>query len=242
MKSFRISRLAPLLLTLILAACSRGVPPRQVELAINMAGAEKVVSTLAVPPTPAAKWAARAVMSGAELQCFAIAIAGPASENKNSCKTIHGNTISFASLHGFHDKSASVEIETATGSGRKLFVIGTRMANGESCPQLADFSPRRATQLRILGEASLDVANQDARIRVPVNFDGEMIDDCEGPALPEERKSIARCNLHRARVAANPSAFLSNQIVVHFPREMPPMSTNAEMSNIIPGMIAITRE
>lgn len=240
MKSLKIFATTSLVLTL--AGCSRGVPQRQVELAINMSATEKLVSTLAVPPTPAKNWAARAIMSGEELQCFAIAVAGPAAENKSSCRTLSAKNISFTSLHGFHAKSSSVEIETPTGSGRKLYILGARMANGESCPTLADFSPRRSTQLRVLGEASLDVTNTEAPIRVPVNFDGEIIDECGGPALPPERKSIARCNLHRARVTATPGEFISNQIVVHLPREMPAVNDINQMRAIIPSAVAITRE
>lgn len=238
MKSFVLALALGIIVALV-AGCSKGgAPRRQIALNIDLREDSKLQSS-SVPPTPTERWAARAIVSATELQCYGIAVSAPG-EDANSCMTTTGDQISFASLHGFKDKSVVSEIEVTPGASRKLFIFGIRMAPGESCPSLANFSPRRSSQIRIIGEAKLDVAKGENVIKVPVSFDGALVDDCEGPVLPPEVKSVARCNYLRPAVVTNTAGYLPHRVIVHFQRDQEPIESLSQMQSRIPSATQIT--
>lgn len=195
------------------------------------------LAAVIVAPAPAltsnSKWGARAVEALDEINCYAVVV-GSADLASQTCTNSDETTFNYGLASGFVGPTSTLSLDVPAGSGRVIRVLGTAVAPGKSCPKAGALDAMQLAQLRVVGEATVDLkSGTTTAVDILMNMSGKAVESCTGALASTASLGSYTCNSKRADVVANPSNYISNKAVVILKRGV----TGAEyISSLTPAI------
>lgn len=232
---------AIVLTVLLLPACER--PTSEKTLRLQLDFKESLTAKLrlqSAAPAPASSWGARAVNNVEELQCYAVAVTEAAgAANTSSCTTSAGTPVQFSTVSKFIDKAGVLEVDVPKDSTSDLLLLGMRLRDNGACPLFSDFDPANATQLLVLGKASV-TPSENMTVKIAAGFGGDRIGDCTGPVIPQKRHKSIQCNSGKVGLS-NPD-LMPGHALLYFRRSQEFANPATEIPLRFPGVTAVIRQ